>query len=138
MGNLQSHCEWGERRGKRQFNHLVKTACIHLHCQYSQEERAASEREREETVTHTSNNILNLEIRKLRVEPKLLNDPRVLPRRQPRVVLRLGTGNDDFPRGEHERGRFRFADSHDYGCLMGREGKGREEAEKSGKQRCRC
>lgn len=37
-----------------------------------------------------AHNVLDLEIRKLCVEPQLLDDSRIFARRQLRVVLRLG------------------------------------------------
>lgn len=41
-----------------------------------------------------TDNILNLEVRELGVEAELLDDTRVLARRQLGVVFRLGTGDN--------------------------------------------
>ena len=61
----------------------------------------------------TADDVLDLELRELGVEAKLLDDPRVLARRKPRVILALRTGDDHLARGEDERGRLGVADAHD-------------------------
>ena len=62
-----------------------------------------------------ADDVLDLEIRKLGVETKLLNDTGILARGKLRVVLRLGAGHDHLAGGEDKRGRLRFTDAHDDG-----------------------
>lgn len=62
-----------------------------------------------------TDNVLDLEIRELGVETKLLDDTRVLPGRQLGVVLRLGTSDDHLSRSENQRSGFRFPNTHDHG-----------------------
>ena len=63
----------------------------------------------------TADDVLNLELRELGVEAELLDNTRILARRQPRVVLRLGTGDDHLARREDESGRLGITDTHDHG-----------------------
>ncbi len=60
-----------------------------------------------------ADDVLDLELRELRVEAKLLNDTRIFARRQPRVILRLRTGDDHLARREDERRGLRVTDTHD-------------------------
>lgn len=62
-----------------------------------------------------TDDVLDLEIRELRVEAELLNDTSILPRCQLRVILRFRTGNDHLTRGEDQRGGLRLTDTHDHG-----------------------
>ena len=63
----------------------------------------------------TTHNVLYLKLGELRIEAELLHNPRVLARRQPRIVLRFCTGDNHLARGEDKRGGFRIANSHDDG-----------------------
>ena len=76
--------------------------------------RETLETNRELHVTATDD-VLDLELRELGVEAKLLDDPRVLARRKPRVILALRTGDDHLAGGEDKCGRLRVADTHDDG-----------------------
>lgn len=60
-----------------------------------------------------ANDVLDLEVRELGIEAKLLDDARVLARRQLRVILRLGTGDDHLARGKDQSGGLGLADTHD-------------------------
>lgn len=60
-----------------------------------------------------AHDVLNLELGELGVEAKLLDDTRILARRQPRVVFRLRTRDDHLARREDERGGLGVADTHD-------------------------
>ena len=60
-----------------------------------------------------SDNVLNLEIRELRVETKLLDDAGVFARCELRVVLGLGTSHDHLARGEDECGGLGLTNTHD-------------------------
>lgn len=60
-----------------------------------------------------ADNILDLELLELGLEPELLDDSRVLARGKPRVVLRLGTRDDHLARRENERRRLGLTDAHD-------------------------
>ena len=62
-----------------------------------------------------AHDVLNLELRKLGVEAKLLDDTGILARGQPRVVLRLGTRHDHLARRKNECCRLRLTDTHDHG-----------------------
>ena len=62
-----------------------------------------------------ADDVLNLELRELCVEAELLDDTRVLARRQARIVLGLGTGDDHLARREDEGCRLGVADAHDDG-----------------------
>ena len=62
-----------------------------------------------------ANDVLDLELGKLGIEAELLDDARILARREARVVLRLRAGDDHLARGEDERGRLGIADTHDDG-----------------------
>lgn len=58
--------------------------------------------------------VLDLEVCELRIEPELLDDTRVFARGQLRVVLRLGAGDHHLARGEDQSGRLGFANAHDH------------------------
>ena len=60
-----------------------------------------------------ADDVLNLELGKLRIEAEFLNDAGVLARRQTRVIFRLCTRDDHLARREDERGRLRVTDTHD-------------------------
>lgn len=62
-----------------------------------------------------ADDVLNLELGELGVEPKLLDDARVLARRQPRVVLRLCSRHNHLAGRKDEGGRLWFTDTHDDG-----------------------
>lgn len=62
-----------------------------------------------------AHNVLDLEIRKLCVEPQLLDDSRIFARRQFRVVFRLGARHHHLARREDESGGLGFTDAHDDG-----------------------
>ena len=62
-----------------------------------------------------ANNVLDLEFRELGVEAKLLDDTRVLARRQPRVIFGLRTSDDHLARREDERRGLGVTDTHDDG-----------------------
>lgn len=62
-----------------------------------------------------ADNILDLEIGKLGVETKLLDNSRILARSQLRIILGLGTSNNHLARGEDESGGLGFTDTHDHG-----------------------
>lgn len=64
----------------------------------------------------TPDDVLNLEFEKLGIEAELLNDPSILPRRQPRVILRLGTSDDHLPRSENQSSSLGITDTHDHSC----------------------
>ena len=51
------------------------------------------------------NNVLNLELLELGVEPEFLDDPSVLARSQSRVVFGFGAGDNHLSRSEDERCR---------------------------------
>jgi hypothetical protein len=63
----------------------------------------------------TTHNVLNLKLGELGIEAEFLHNPRVLARRQPRIVLRFCTSDDHLARGKDKRGGFRIANSHDDG-----------------------
>ncbi len=63
----------------------------------------------------TADHVLYLEVEKLGLEAKLLNDSRVLSRRQPRIFLALRAGANHLARAEDEGGRARLSNSHDDG-----------------------
>lgn len=60
-----------------------------------------------------ADNVLNLEVGELGIEPELLDDTRVLARGQLAVVLRLGAGNDHLARGEDQCRGLWLTDAHD-------------------------
>jgi hypothetical protein len=62
-----------------------------------------------------ADDVLDLEIRELGVETKLLDNPCVLPRRQLRVIFRFGTGDDHLSRRENQRSGLRLSNTHDHG-----------------------
>lgn len=62
-----------------------------------------------------ADNVLDLEVGELGIEAELLDDARILARRQLRVILRLCARDDHLARGEDERRGFRLADTHDHG-----------------------
>lgn len=74
--------------------------------------RKTLQTDRELDVT-TADNVLDLELRELGIEAKLLDDPGVLARRKPRVVLALRTGDDHLAGCEDEGGRLRVTNTHD-------------------------
>ena len=57
--------------------------------------------------------VLDLEVGELRVEPELLDDAGVFAGRELRIVLRLGTSHDHLARGEDEGRGLGLADTHD-------------------------
>ena len=61
----------------------------------------------------TTDDVLDLELRELGIEAKLLDDSRVLARRKPRVVLALRAGDDHLAGSEDEGGRLRVTNTHD-------------------------
>lgn len=62
-----------------------------------------------------ADNVLDLEVRELRVEAELLDDARILAGRKLGVVLGLGTSDDHLAGGEDERGGLGLTDTHDHG-----------------------
>lgn len=60
-----------------------------------------------------ADNVLNLEVGELGIEPELLNDTSVLARGKLAVVLRLGAGNDHLARGEDQCSGLWITDAHD-------------------------
>lgn len=62
-----------------------------------------------------ADNVLDLEIRELRIEPKLLNDPGIFARCKLRVILGLGTSNNHLARCKDESCSLGFPDSHNHG-----------------------
>ena len=62
-----------------------------------------------------THDVLDLEIRELGIETKLLNDTCVFSGSQLRVILRLGTSNHHLAGGEDQSGRLRLSDTHDHG-----------------------
>ena len=64
----------------------------------------------------TAHDVLNFELGELRVEAELLNDTRVLARRETRVVFGLGTRDNHFPRSEDQGGGLWVTNAHDDSC----------------------
>jgi hypothetical protein len=62
-----------------------------------------------------ADDVLDLEIGKLGVETKLLDNTRILARSQLRIILGLGTSDDHLARGEDKSGGLGLANSHDDG-----------------------
>ena len=62
-----------------------------------------------------SNDILDLEIRELCIESKLLYDSSILSRCKLRVVLGLGSSDHHLARGEDQRSCLWLTDTHDDG-----------------------
>lgn len=62
-----------------------------------------------------ADDILDLEIGKLGVETKLLDNTRILARGQLGIILGLGTSDDHLAGGEDESGSLGFTDTHDHG-----------------------
>jgi len=60
-----------------------------------------------------TNNVLNLEVSKLGIETKLLNDSGIFSRGQLRVILRLSTSHDHLAGGEDKCGGLWLSNSHD-------------------------
>src|SRR6266852_9325350 len=60
-----------------------------------------------------AHDILNLEFRKLGVKAKLLDNARVLARRQARIIFALCTSDDHLARSENQCGCFGVANPHD-------------------------
>lgn len=62
-----------------------------------------------------ANDVLDLEIGKLGIETKLLNDTSVLAASKLAIVFTLGTGHDHLARGKDEGGGLGLANTHDDG-----------------------
>jgi hypothetical protein len=62
-----------------------------------------------------ADNVLDLEVRELRVEAKLLNDTSVLAACKLAVIFGLGTSDDHLAGGEDQGSRLRLTDTHDDG-----------------------
>ena len=62
-----------------------------------------------------SDDVLDLEIRKLGIKAKLLNDTGILARGKLGVIFRLGTGDDHLAGSEDEGSRLGLTDTHDDG-----------------------
>lgn len=62
-----------------------------------------------------TDDVLDLELGELGVEPELLHDPRVLAGSETRVVLRLRARDDHLARREDQSGRLWVANTHDDG-----------------------
>jgi len=62
-----------------------------------------------------ANNVLDLEVGEFGIEAQLLDDARVLARRQLAVGLALGTSHHHLARREDERRRLGVSDTHDDG-----------------------
>ena len=62
-----------------------------------------------------ADDVLNLELGKLRVESELLDDTRVLARCETGVVLGLCTSDDHLARGEDQGCRLGLTNAHDDG-----------------------
>ena len=62
-----------------------------------------------------ANDVLDLKVRELCVEPKLLNDPSVLAGRKLGIILRLGASDNHLAGGKDQGSGLRFADTHDDG-----------------------
>ena len=69
---------------------------------------------REFNVTRTDN-VLNLEFCKFRIEAELLDDAGVLASSKTRILFALGTSNHHLAGGKDERSRLGFTNSHDDG-----------------------
>lgn len=69
--------------------------------------------DRELDITRT-NDILNLKVGELRVEPELLDDTSVFARCKFRIIFRLSTSDDHFAGGEDQRCSFRLANTHNH------------------------
>jgi len=61
-----------------------------------------------------ADDVLDLEIRELGIEAELLDDTRVLPRRQFRVILGFRTSDNHLAGREDQRSGLRLADTHDH------------------------
>lgn len=62
-----------------------------------------------------TDNVLDLEVRELRVEAELLNDTSVLSRSEFGIVFGFGTGDDHLSTGEDQSGCLWFTNTHDDG-----------------------
>lgn len=62
-----------------------------------------------------ADDVLDFEVRELRVETELLDDTSILARGKFAVVLRLGTSHDHLARSEDERGGLGLSNTHDDG-----------------------
>ena len=60
-----------------------------------------------------TDDVLYLELCKLRVEAKLLHDSGVFARRKPRVILALRARHDHLPRRKNKRGGLGITNAHD-------------------------
>lgn len=63
----------------------------------------------------TADDILNLELGKLCLKAKLLNDTSILASSKPREFLTLGTSDDHLATGKDKGRCLGLADSHDHG-----------------------
>ena len=64
----------------------------------------------------TADDVLDLELLELGVEPQLLDDPRVFTRSETRIVLGLGSSDNHFSGREDQSGSLGVSDTHDDGC----------------------
>lgn len=62
-----------------------------------------------------ADNVLDLKIRELGIESELLDDTRVLPGCQFRVILRLSTSDNHLARGKDQSGGLGLTNTHDHG-----------------------
>lgn len=62
-----------------------------------------------------ADNVLDLEVRELGIEAKLLDDTGVLAGRKLRIILRLGTGDDHLARSEDQGSGLGLTNTHDDG-----------------------
>jgi hypothetical protein len=60
-----------------------------------------------------AHDVLNFKFGELRVEAKLLDNARVLARRQARIIFAFRAGDDHLSRSEDQRGCFGVANPHD-------------------------
>lgn len=62
-----------------------------------------------------ANNVLDLEIDELSIEPELLDDPGIFARGKLGIILGLSAGDDHLARGEDQGRSLRFTNTHDDG-----------------------
>lgn len=62
-----------------------------------------------------ADDVLDLEIRKLGIEAKLLDDAGILARRELGIIFRLGARHDHLAAREDEGSRLGLANAHDHG-----------------------
>src|SRR5712671_4090713 len=72
-------------------------------------ETLKTDRKLDVTAAH---DVLDFELRKLGIKPKLLDDARILARRQARIVFTLCTSHDHLSRGENECGCLWITNPH--------------------------